>query len=105
MGGQTVLTTRTQTLGPRFNNHGGKHTWIRQPASYLKSGACRGCWQWPGNGNSADTKGVTVGELAAGSLGGKNGDGSVVKIHFPTYHDMLKVRWYAVVAFHWYAHA
>ena len=74
-----------------FNNHAGKHTWIQQPASYLVPGACRGCWGWPGNGNSLDTKGVIVSELMAGSIGGTNGDGSVVKVHFPTYHDFLKV--------------
>ena len=54
--------------------------------------ACR-----PGNGNSEDTEGVTVQEQNAGSLGGNTGDGSVVTIHFPTYNDMLKVRWYVVV--------
>ena len=40
--------------------------------------------------------GVGVG-MAYGSPICEVGDGSVVKISFPTYNDMLKVRWYVVV--------
>ena len=65
-----------------MNNNQGTHTWRQQPASYLKPGACKACWGWPGHDNTPATN-VTIKEMKA--------DGSIVKIVFPEQKQMLKV--------------
>lgn len=73
-----------------FNNHRGRHTWLRQSTKYLPPGLCRECWGHPGNGNEEtplEGKNINNGVI----IESLEDDGSVVKITFPEVKNMLKI--------------